>query len=309
MPDVRAGNYLAIRNSLEEKTGIPFTCYNEDFLQRHIAARLESLGMSAEKYRSFIDENAEEAERFSECLTVNYTGFFRDAGKYKALRENVLGEIVRNNMRRKTLSLWSAGCAAGEEPYSVVMSLMEGLGVERAGWRMDMLATDVNGALLERARSGVYPASQVLKSRLASTIFRKYFESLEQTSDGAGVPSFRVAGEVRERVQFRRHNLLRDPFPTAVDLILCRNVMIYMKGEHVNVLVEKFHEALKDGGYLVLGNYEALDHTFIPLFERLKVSGEYFYRKIPTGSVLQKAMSQRKTLIVDSLSRVQLKDQ
>jgi len=183
-------------------------------------------------------------------VTIQETHFFRNPPQVRALRRHVLPEIVREAATRgRRIRIWSAGCSTGDEPYTIAMILRELL-PSTAGWDVKVIATDISTGALGAARAGTYGARAV---RLASP------EQLARFFLPTGDGRHRVRPEVRNLVEFRHANLVRDAPPAdGLDLVLCRNVTIYFDRQTTRALVRRLHASLRDGGYLFLGHSETL---------------------------------------------------
>lgn len=198
---------------------------------------------------------AKRAERDPEVLaavlaevTIGETYFFREPGQLDVIRDTVLPALRDRRSARLPLRVWSAGCATGEEAYALVILLAEALGAERAGERVRVYATDREEAALARARSGVYTDREV--EGVPAGLRERYFES------GGGRHLFRR--DLRRCLVFGRNDLSRDAPISGVDLLVCRNVLMYFQAEAQARILGRFHFALRDGGLLFLGSAEML---------------------------------------------------
>jgi len=203
-------------------------------------------------YYRFIryDKNAEqELPAIMDILTVNETYFFREQNQLRAFSEEILEELREKNESTRTLRVWSAGCSTGEEPYTIAMLINE-RGHFR-GWDIEVHGSDINQRVLQAARRGVYRRNSFRTTE--QYYISKYFVE----EDG----QMRINDEVRKNVTFSYLNLL-DPFKTRflgkMDVIFCRNVLIYFDTESRKRVIENFHDRLTDGGYLLLGHAESL---------------------------------------------------
>ena len=202
-------------------------------------------------------------------LTTNYTYFLREEAHFQYFQEVVLPDLAKKHARDKSLSIWSAGCSSGEEPYTISIYLKEFFGAQAAQWDTRILATDISQQVLDTARNPVYQESSL--EQLPKTWKNKYFI---KNKDG----SYNLSPEVRKNVIFRTFNLM-DPirFRRPFDLIFCRNVMIYFDQPTKDALVRRFHGATVPGGYLFIGHSENLN----------KENNPYQYI---TPAIFQKAM-------------------
>jgi len=204
---------------------------------------------SYREYMRLLDD--EEYEKLFEALTINLSYFFRDGTTFEALRDKVLRPLLREKAEQgsRLVRVWSAGCAGGEEPYSVAILFHELLGGELQNWRIRILATDLDAGALEKARRGVY--DEFSFRGMDPRYLRRYFDPVSQGE-------YAIKPQVAALVKFERHDLIADPPPRRLDLILCRNVLIYFSREQQGRLLKTFHRALNDRGYLVIGKTEVL---------------------------------------------------
>ena len=250
--------------------GLDCTQYKPSFLKRRLAVRLRARGVeSYQAYARLLDDD--EYDDLFCALTINLTRFFRDATTYAALRDEVLQPLVqeRNGQGRRQFQAWSAGCASGEEPYSLAILLHQLLGRQSADWQIRILGTDLDRRMLERARSGIFGPFSFRGTQWPD--LDRFFVAAE--GGHAVVP------EVMRWVRFRRHDLIREKPPGRFDLILCRNVLIYFGRPQQVRLCTAFQQALKAGGVLVLGKTEILPREVAGLFETVNLR-EHIYRKL-----------------------------
>lgn len=233
------------------------------------AERVRALALPGiERYGPLLAENSAAGRRERELLTVQFTTgeshFFRDNGQFDLLAATILPELIERRAAQRTLRLWSAGCAAGEEAYSLAM-LVEELAPRLAGWDLLVLGTDINSAALEKARCGEY----------GEWSFRTLDEARRQRFFHRRSKQWLIDSRLRGMVTFRSGDLIRDPFPdpkaglAEFDLILCRNVFIYLDAQAVACITAKFSDTLADGGYLVTGHSELFGHDTAPLRVRM----------------------------------------
>jgi chemotaxis protein methyltransferase CheR len=239
--------YVALTEKITRERGFGCASYKEKCVRRRIAVRMRARGVHTfEEYGGVLDRDAHEYDLLLDALTINVTKFFRNPETFAAIdRELVPALYARVEPQ---LRIWSAGCASGEEPYSLAI-LMHRYAVAqgRRFDRVEVLGTDLDRASLVAAERASY-----LEPTLSDTpvdIRQTYFPMQ---------PPYRITGDVRARVQFRRHDLLREPFPEPQHLICCRNVIIYFDRVTQEALFERFAAALFPGGFLVLGRVETL---------------------------------------------------
>lgn len=184
-------------------------------------------------------------------LTTNYTFFMREQEHLDYFTKNIIPEIVRRHQRDKSLSIWSAGCSSGEEPYNLTMLLYDYLGPQAKQWDTQLLATDISAQALTKAQQGIY----TLPDTIPADWKRKYFKA---RPDGTHV----VTPEVRNNVIFKTFNLMNPiNFRRKFDVIFCRNVMIYFDQPTKDALVRRFYDATVPGGYLLISYSETLSQN------------------------------------------------
>lgn len=223
-------------------------------------------------------------QQLLQAITVGETYFFRNRAHFHALREYVLPDLIsrRRTQRNFTLSLWSAGCATGEEPYSLAILLHEML-PDLAAWHITILGTDIDLASLERARRGVY-RSWSFREETPAYLRGRWFTSQDTPNDGHIGGQYVLSPSIRNMVTFAPLNLNADDYPTLetstknIDLLLCRNVTIYFSEEETRRVAGRFLRALSDDGWLVVGHSEPVATVYQDFVPR-NFSGAIFYQK------------------------------
>lgn len=233
---------------VRERHGIDFKSYKTPTIMRRLKRRMvatSSKDLGA--YSRYLDEHPEEYRQLVNAFLIKVTEFFRDPELYAHLRDEVLPELVRNAREEGSqLRIWSAGCATGEEPYSLAIMLSEILGEEAGRFDVRIFATDIDEEAINFARRGVYPASAL--GGLSEEQIRRYFVEEDD--------HYQVKKSVRSMIVFGNHDLARrSPFP-RLDMVVSRNVLIYFTAELQRRALRLFAYSLKDGGYLVLGKAE-----------------------------------------------------
>jgi chemotaxis protein methyltransferase CheR len=246
-----AGSFRMLTEKVFRERGFGCASYKERCLRRRIAVRMRATGVHTyEDYARVLDGDALEYERLLDALTINVTRLFRNREVFDALAMHVIPVLWDASAPR--LRIWSAGCASGEEAYSLAALVHRhatARGATSGLTRVDILGTDVHGPSLEAAAEGVYP--QTAFDEVPADVRAAYF--------GNGAPPYRVSRELRRLVRFDTNDLLRDPAPGAeFALIACRNVLIYFDRASQERLFDHFHAALAHGGFLVLGMVETL---------------------------------------------------
>ncbi len=280
---MEAQEYSYVKREILKLTGVDLNCYKTPQVQRRLRTFLLRSGYNvwtdffhALQDDADIDRASVTLANLKDYLTINVSSFFRDPDKFEYLRESILPELLRNRPR---LHVWSAGCSHGHEPYTLAILLAEATGIN---CRHRILATDIDHSALERARAGgPYSAEEV--GNLPPLLLSRYFEvyrdidSRARSRSAASESSYRITQSLRNRITYRYHNLLADPFENGFDLIVCRNVVIYFTPEVKARLYDRFHQALRPGGVLFVGGTEFLSKASDIGFES---AGMSFYRRI-----------------------------
>ena len=194
------------------------------------------------------ERNPQKIEKVLNRLTTNYTFFMRETEHFDFFSKVILPELIRKYQSRKVLSIWSAGCSSGEEPYNLSMYIKDYLGMQASQWDTRILATDISQKALANAKKGVYE----LPDTLPPAWRKKYFRQVEGTR-------YAVSPEIRDNVIFQTFNLMNPiKFRLKFDVIFCRNVMIYFDQPTKDALVRRFYDATNPGGYLMISHSENL---------------------------------------------------
>jgi chemotaxis methyl-accepting protein methylase len=273
------GGLKPITDYLMEKRGFDFSGYNPSMLARRIGQRLTATSSANfGEYLACLQKNPDELDSLIDVITINVSRFFRDTLTFELIADRILPTIVREKTRTldHSLRIWSAGCAMGEEPYSIAILAHELLCKEALEMNLHIFATDIDARVLKDASEGVYNLSSVenIKYRLLA----KYF-----TQEGK---SFRLIPEIRDKVSFSLYDILDKKHsvpPESVfghfDMILCRNLLIYFNAKYQETIFEKLYQALAKNGYLILGTAEAPTVRYRQYFSRV-MEFSSIYRKI-----------------------------
>ncbi len=235
--------YDLLKFKVKKLSGLSLNAYKSEQMMRRLdgyISRNQYAGVVA--FCAAIERDGEALRQLMDFLTINVSEFFRDAEQFNVLKTKVIPDLLRKS---KSLNIWSAGCSIGAEPYSVAMMLAE----LSPNGKHRILATDLDDGSLARARSGG-PYSDTHLDQVTPVIKLKNFVKSE---DG-----YTVAPRFREMVDFKRHNLLNDPFEEGFDLIMCRNVTIYFTEETKRDLNKRFAKSLNNDGVLFIGSTESL---------------------------------------------------
>jgi len=263
----------ALVDRIRTDRGFDAGVYKPSFVKRRLAVRLRAREVqSYAAYGRLLAADPSEYDALLAAFAVTLTCFFRDPGAFRALTQQVLVPLVtaRATSDRRRLRIWSAGCASGEEPYSVAIALLELLGQGRRQWRIEIQATDIDDAALGQGRAAGYDEFSL--RWMEPALRRRYCMRIGDV--------YRLVPEVVEMVHFQRRDLLREPFPRRVDLILCRNVLIYFARAKHDGLFVRFHAALGPNGVLLLGRVEIPPRAARGLFAALDPQ-EHLYVKLP----------------------------
>ncbi|MCL4554024.1 MAG: protein-glutamate O-methyltransferase CheR [Actinobacteria bacterium] len=265
------GDANRLIEKISDACDIDLSNYRRSYVERRVAARMRVLRLKT--YRQYCQHLADEpGERvlLLDTLTINVTDFFRDPSMYRFLAKQVLPELVdrKRGSRNRLIRIWSAGCATGEEPYSLAMALLETLGPYGREVHFSVVGTDLDVNALALAKQANYPISRA--SHIPKALQAKYLEFADDR--------FTIRPKVTKHVRFRPLDLFSDRPVGMVDLILCRNVFIYFNKDQQEKILEKFWSSLTKGGYLVLGKSEKMPSSMAGKFESIQ-GRERVYRK------------------------------
>ncbi|AUB40964.1 cheBR, two-component system, chemotaxis family, CheB/CheR fusion protein [Nostoc flagelliforme CCNUN1] len=244
---------------LRQSRGFDFTGYKRSTLMRRVCKRMQSL--SVENFGDYLDYLEVDPEEFNylfNTILINVTAFFRDSSAWEYLAEQVLPNLIKNKKSSDQIRIWSAGCASGEEAYTLAILMAEILGAEEFRQRVKIYATDVDEEALNQARLAVYSAKEI--EAVPDELRQKYFEIVGNR--------YIFRQDLRRSVVFGRHDLLQDAPISRLDLLVSRNAMMYFNSEAQGRILARFHFALNDAGYLFLGKAEMLlmhSSLFTPL--------------------------------------------
>src|SRR5437667_970170 len=237
-----------ILQMLLKNSGVDFGQYRQTTIRRRIARRMMVHGVDTlDNFRLYLEGPPSQLQALHNDLLVNVTRFFRDSEAFGILQRSVFPSIIERRQADAPIRFWAPGCATGEEAYSLAIGLLESLG-ETANLPIQVFGTDVSEPAIVKARAGIYPEN--IELDVPAVLLRRFFVKL----DG----QYQVGKAVRERCVFAKHNLATDPPFSKMDLIVCRNVLIYLEPELQKRVLSIFHYALKDPGFLMLGVAETV---------------------------------------------------
>jgi two-component system CheB/CheR fusion protein len=247
--NVREEQLRRIFDLLRPASGIDFRHYRLPTIKRRLLRRMALHRLTdVQHYIRLLEQTPAEVRSLYQDLLIHVTRFFREPDSFKALAQQVFPKLVEDRRDDQAIRAWVSGCATGEEAYSLAISLLDYLHNHHQEIRIQIFATDVSETAIEHARAGLYPAS--IESDVSPEILRRFFTKI----DG----SYRVSKTVRDLCVFARQDLTKDPPFSRLDLILCRNVLIYMDVVLQQRLISVFHYALNPQGFLILGQAETV---------------------------------------------------
>lgn len=258
---------------LKVRTGVDFTLYKRGTIRRRLARRLAVNGISGlSEYLTLLKSSREEAEILSRELLIQVTDFFRDPDVFEGLSHLVFPHLFGDPSPHRPVRIWVPGCSSGEEVYTLAMTALEYLGPEEKEPNIQLFGTDLSESAIEIARAGIYP--ETISRHVSEDRLRRFFEK----KNGG----YRIGRATRDLCVFARQNVVDDPPFSRIDLISCRNLLIYLDPALQKKVMTLFHYALKPGGYLLLGPSEtvgASSELFSPIDKRLRI----FSKKLLPG--------------------------
>jgi two-component system CheB/CheR fusion protein len=264
---------------LRRTRGFDFTGYKRTSLIRRVAKRMQMVGVQGyENYVDYLEVHPDEFGHLFDTILINVTAFFRDPASWEAVAEQVIPRMLASKGKDEPLRFWSAGCASGEEAYTLAMLVAEAVGVEAFRDRVKIYATDVDEEALTRARHATYGAKEV--EAIPAELLARYFE--------ANGGRFSFLKDLRRSVIFGRHDLIQDAPISRIDLLVCRNTLMYFNTETQARILDRFHFALNERGFLFLGKAETLltyNNTFVPIDLKRRV-----FAKVSRGGLRERLM-------------------
>ena len=240
-----AYDYEYFKKAVFDLTKIDLNAYKERQMKRRIDTLIQKNKIVGyDNYVKALKTDSVKFEEFVNYLTINVSEFYRNPDQWELLDKQYIPELIQrfgNNLK-----IWSAACSTGDEPYSLVMALSKHMPLNR----IRIFATDIDKQVMEKAKIGLYNEKSL--AGVPKEFKQKYFEKVG--------PSYKIADEIKSRVEFKQANLLKDTYPTNCDLIVCRNVLIYFTEEAKDEVFKKFAASLKKGGFLFIGSSEQIMH-------------------------------------------------
>lgn len=291
-------NLKEILSILHNRRSVDFTYYKSSTVKRRIIRRMALKNINTpEEYLVFLRENKEEQDGLYSDILITVTDFFRDPSIFESLCNIILPELIQKKTGRETLRIWVAGCATGQEAYSIAICVKEYLGSKTATMKIQIFATDVSEAAITRARSGMYHKTEM--TGMSEDRLKLYFTK----TDGV----YQISKEIRDLCVFAQHNLLTDPPFSRMDLVSCRNVLVYMEPVLKKRILNIFHYALSDQGYLMLGNTESIKNL-TDLFVSENKQEKFFHKKSLGGGILPESTMEKELNFKELISSVQRED-
>ena len=256
------GDYEKFKQKIYQLTKIDLSSYKERQMKRRIDSLIAKCKISSyDEYVKAISSDKKMLDDFVAYLTINVSEFYRNPEQWKLLENDIfpyLFESFGNNIK-----IWSAACSTGDEPYTLVMLLSKFIPMNR----IKIIATDIDKQVLEKAQMGIYDEKS--SKGLPQEYVKKYFTKV-------GTRSYQISEDVKKCVEFKQHNLLKDPYPTGCNMIVCRNVMIYFTEEAKSIIYKKFNDSLKKNGILFVGSTEQI---ISPGESGFSTYRSFFYKK------------------------------
>ena len=258
---------------LRDARGVDFSDYKPATVTRRVARRMALHAIERiEDYVKYLQKNPDEVGALYEDMLINVTSFFRDPKTFDTLKEKVFPTILEGRTAREPARMWVSGCSTGEEAYSLAMCWLEAVGERGDSVPAKIFTTDVNESVIGKARAGLYPESIALD--VSPERLRRFFVKVES--------GYQISKSVREMCVFSRHHVIKDPPFSRLDLVCCRNVLIYLESVVQKKLIPAFHYALNPGGFLMLGNSETIG-TYADLFAPVDQKHKLYVKKSSAG--------------------------
>jgi two-component system, chemotaxis family, CheB/CheR fusion protein len=261
--------FTEIIDQLRKTSGVDFGQYKPNTIHRRALRRMVILKLDAmSEYAKYMREHPEEGEKLYDDVLIPVTSFFRDFEAFEALKSAIYPAIVMDKSSNRTIRIWAPGCSTGEETYSLAMTLLEFLGDKAASYQIQVFGTDLNEKGIQKARAGVYRES--IAEEISPERLRRFFVKVEE--------GYRLNKAVREMCVFARHNLASDPPFSQMNLVACRNLLIYVQPVLQKKIIPILHYALKPSGFLVLGSSESVS-SFPDLFSTVDKKHKIYAKK------------------------------
>jgi chemotaxis protein methyltransferase CheR len=256
------------RNLIYNESGIHFTATNRSILESRLKERLrEKGGASVRTYFDTISKDKEELKKFLDSITTNLTRFFRNQAHFDALEHHVVPELlkIKKASGNFNIKIWSAGCSTGEEPYTIAMLMNE---ILPAPWKFEIVASDISLKCLMTGKEGFYADSRI--TGIPDSYLKKYFDKVEG--------GYKIHTDMMSKIRFDYHNLKNDSGLRNLDIVFCRNVLIYFDEAAQTAVVNRFWDSMAAKSFLFIGHSESL-FGMATKFEFVKTQWATLYRK------------------------------
>ena len=235
--------YEKFKKDVYNLTKIDLNAYKEKQMRRRIDTLItKNSKTSYDDYVRLIKSDKDKFDQFINFLTINVSEFYRNPEQWATLEKELFPAMIQKFGKR--LKIWSAACSTGDEPYSLVMALSKHVPLNQ----IKIIATDIDKQVLDKARMGLYNEKSI--ASVPEEFKKKYFKQIGT--------SYQISDEIKKRVEFKEHNLLKDPYPSGCHLIVCRNVVIYFTEEAKDEIYKKFNQCMTKGGVLFIGSTEQI---------------------------------------------------
>ncbi|GHV85430.1 chemotaxis protein CheR [Spirochaetia bacterium] len=261
-------DFTAYRTLIYNESGIHFTATNRSILESRLKEQLRNNSVpTVQAYFDIISKDKEELKGFLDSITTNLTRFFRNQAHFDALEHHVVPELlkVKKETGNTTIKVWSAGCSTGEEPYTIAMLLSE---ILPPPWKFDITASDISLKCLMTGKEGFYTDSRI--EGIPSAYLAKYFDKVEG--------GYKVHQDLMSKIHFDYHNLKNDSGQRGLDIVFCRNVIIYFDEAAQTAVINRFWDAMANKSFLFIGHSESL-FGMDTKFEFVKTQWATLYRK------------------------------
>lgn len=253
--------YEVFKKQVNDFIHIDLNYYKEKQMKRRITSLLKRNNFNNfDDYFQGLESDKALLDEFVNYLTINVSEFYRNPSQWEVLEKEILPDII--NKKNKNIKIWSSACSTGEEPYSMVMLLTKFFDLKD----IKILASDIDVGAMDKAKLGIYNSKSL--DNLPKEFKVKYFEPIES--------SYKIKDDIKKCVEFKKMDLLKDAFPRNLDLIICRNVMIYFTEDAKELLYKKFYDSLSNNGVLFVGSTEQI---ILPDRYKLKSLKTFFYKK------------------------------
>ncbi len=254
-------DYEYFKKEILALTSIDLNSYKEKQMKRRIDTLIaKNKIVGYDNYVHALRQNKQLFEEFVNYITINVSEFYRNPEQWKVMDEQIIPELIKKFGRN--LKIWSAACSTGDEPYSLVMAFSRHLPLSN----IKIFATDLDKQVIAKAKVGLYSEKSIVS--VPEDLKKKYFTQVG--------PSYKISDEIKARVEFKEHNLLKDIYPTDCHLIVCRNVLIYFTEEAKDEVFRKYYKSLASGGILFIGSTEQIINYKEMGYER---KSSFFYQK------------------------------